>query len=101
MISEALKKITNNFENGFSGTTLMGWHEIFDEQGRPLNADPNYRTGIATIEGKTYCFIRKGWKVRIWDKMSSYTDFMSNKQDFIEEVDLTPVYVRERSQNNL
>jgi hypothetical protein len=101
MISEALKNITENFEKGFHSSTLMGWQRNFDEQGRPLNANPNYRDGSATIEGKTYWFTRKGWKVRIWDRLSRYTDFMSDKQDFIEEVDLTPDYVRERSQNGL
>jgi len=93
MISEALKKITHNFEKGFNSTTLMAQCIDYDEQGRPLTADLNYRSGEATIKGKTYWFVRKGWKVRIWDKFASYTDFMSNKKDFIEEVDLTPDYV--------
>ena len=88
MISEALKNITENFEKGFNSSTLIGWKRNFDEHGRPLNANPNYRDGSATIEGKTYWFTRKGWKVRIWDRKSRYTDFMSDKQDFIEEVDL-------------
>ncbi len=94
MISEALKIITQNFEKGFSSSTLLGWQPNFDEQGRPLNSNPNYRDGNTTIEGKTYWFTRKGWKVRIWDRMARYTDFMSDKQDFIEEVDLTPDYIK-------
>jgi hypothetical protein len=93
MILEALKQKTQNFENGFYSSTLLGWTPKFDEQGRPLNANPNYRDGTATIEGKTYWFTRKAWKVRIWDRMARYTEFMSDKQDFIEEVDLTPDYV--------
>ena len=95
MISEALKKITSNFEKGFNSSTLLGWKPNYDEQGRMLNADPNYRSGQAKIEGETYWFVRKGWKVRIWDKQARYTDFMSNKQNFIEEIDLTPDYVLE------
>ena len=94
MISEALKKITNNFETGFNSSTLMARNLTFDEQGRPLNSDPNYRSGEAKINGKTYWFVRKGWKVRIWDVPERYTAFMSNKQNFIEEVDLTPDYLK-------
>ncbi len=96
MISETLKKITKNFEKGFDSSTLVAWTPNYDEQGRPLNCNPNYQDGSATIEGKTYWFTRKGWKVRIWDRPAKYGDFMSGKDDFIDEVDLTPDYVRER-----
>lgn len=96
MISEALKKITQNFTKGFYQSTFLGWIPNYDNQGRPLNCDPNYKDGTATIEGKTYWFTRHGWKVRVWDRMAMYTDFMSNKNDFIEEIDLTPDYILER-----
>jgi hypothetical protein len=93
MISDTIKIITENFEKGYNSSTLMGWLRRYDELGRPLNTDPNYRDGNVNINGKTYWFTRKGWKVRIWDRNANYTDFMSNKNDFIEEVDLTPDYI--------
>lgn len=95
-VSDALKVITSNFEKGFHTSTLLGWTPNYDLNGRQINADPNYREGQATIEGKPYWFTKKGWKIRIWDRPAKYTDFMSNKQDFIEEVDITPDYVKER-----
>lgn len=94
MISDVLKVITENFSKGFYSSTLLGWEQVFDEQGRPLNANPNYKDGSAIIEGKTYWFTRKGWKVRIWDRAARYTDFMSDKKDYTEEIDLTPDYLR-------
>lgn len=94
MISDTLKIITDSFEKGFHSSTLLGWEANYDSEGRPLNANPNYRDGSATIEGKTYWFTRKGWRVRIWDRKARYTDFMCDKQDFIEEVDLTPDYIK-------
>lgn len=97
MISETLKKITNNFESGFRQSTLMGWTPKFDIQGRPLNTDPNYRRGEVLIEDKTYWFIRKGWIVRIYDNKTDYTKFHDTSEyPFIEEVGLTPDYVKER-----
>ena len=92
---EALKKITNNFEDRFHGSTLMGWDDNFDKLGRPLNTNPNYRTGEAHIEGKLYTYIRRGWKVRIWEGKAHYTQFMSNEDSYIVEVDLTPDYLKE------
>lgn len=94
MISDTLKIITDNFEKGFTSSTLMGWGIDYDKKGRPLNSNPNYRSGTTIIEGKQYWFTRKGWKVRIWDREANYMDFLNNKQDFIEEVDLTPDYLK-------
>lgn len=93
MISETLKIITENFEKGFHSSTLIGWKPDFDEKGRPLNANPNLRDGSAIIEGKTYWYVRWGWKVRIWDRKADYGDVLSKKDDFIEEVNLTPKYL--------
>lgn len=100
MISDTLKVITDNFTKGFDGQTLMGTTINYDEQGRPLNYDSNYKYGSANIEGKTYGFVRKGWKVRIWNERVHYTAFLSDRQDFIEEVDLTPDYILKRNKNN-
>jgi hypothetical protein len=100
MISETLRIITDNFTKKFDGQTLMGWTPKYDEQGRPLNCDPNYKYGRVNIEDKTYGFVRKGWKVRIWEGEVHYTAFMNDRQDFIEEVDLTPDYILERNKNS-
>lgn len=88
------KIITQNFEKGFYSSTLLGWTPKYDVQGRPLNCDPNFKDGTATVDGKQYWFTRRGWTVRIWDRKSRYTDFMANTPDFIEEVDLTPDYLK-------
>ena len=93
MISTALREITKDFETGYNRQTLMGWIPMFDSQGRPLNADYNYRSGVAFVNGRDYYFVRKEWTVRIWDREATYMDFLNGKTDFIEEVDLTPDYL--------
>lgn len=95
MIEKALRKITNDFETGFSSSTLLGWERNYDNEGRPLRANPNYRSGVATIDDVQYSYVRKEWLVRIWDRNANYGDFMSNKTDYILEIDLTPDYVKE------
>ena len=91
----ALKKITNNFETAFDVSTLLGWTEEYDKEGRLITPNPNYRSGMAIIDGKRYYFTRHKWTVRIWDREADYMDFMNQKTDFIAEVDLTPKYLKE------
>lgn len=94
MILELIRNITNNFSgNTFKGSTLMGWVPRFDDQGRPLNADPNYLSGDIDIDGQTYYYIKKGWIVKLWDKPINYLQF--DRHDYIEMLDSTPDYVKE------
>ena len=95
MILEAIKIATNNFETGFNTKTLMSWEPRFDKQGRPLNCDPNYKSGEINIEGKKYWFVRRQYNIRLWDKPANYMNYMSDKGDHIEEMDITPDYVKE------
>lgn len=61
-IIEAIRKATNNtFRHGAVSSTLMGWNQNYDNEGRPLRADPNWQDSYITIESKTYGLIRKGW----------------------------------------
>lgn len=61
-IIEAIRKATNDtfIGNGCS-STLMGWQQNYDKEGRPLYADPNWRDSYIVIESQTYGLIRKGW----------------------------------------
>lgn len=93
-VVEILKVITKNFEQGFNSSTLLGWQQNYDEQGRELRADPNYKSGHAVLFSKNFFFVRKEWTVRIWDRPARYLDFMNHAEDFIAEVDLTPDYLK-------
>ena len=69
-----------------SMSTLMGWVLQYDEQGRPLNADPNSVTTsyICNSCGTEYKVVTRGWvrKVYMGDEL-------------VLEEDNTPDYVRE------
>lgn len=95
MILNTIAKLTNNFQTGFQESTLMGWIENYDEQGRLLTADPNYRVGHIFIKDIEYTFIRKGWLVKLYIGRQSYTVAMSGKKTPIETIDLKPDYVKE------
>lgn len=63
-IVEAIRKITNGeFIGEHHSSTLMGWIENYDEQGRILNADPNYKDSRVTVLNETS---RAGWYIYIW-----------------------------------
>lgn len=95
MILKTIQKLTDNFEKGFTCSTLMGWIPNYDKEGRPLNCDPNFRDGTIIIEDTQYWFVRRRWRIRLWDRKADYMDFMNNKEDYIEELDITPDYVKE------
>lgn len=106
-IIEAIRKATNDtfIGNGCS-STLMGWQQNYDKEGRPLYADPNWRDSYITIESKTYGLIRKGWyawviKPEYKDKIH-YTHVMFNNgenlKDYLitnDKIDLRPDYIIE------
>lgn len=89
-----LTEKTYNFEKGYFSATSLGWSESKDEYGRPLNCDPNYRTGNVKIYGKKYWFIRKRWTVKVWNRKADYLDYMNGANDFILLIDLTPDYLK-------
>lgn len=94
IIEYTLRKETNDFKSGYTESTLMGWTPEFDDQGRPLNADPNYRSGKLNINNITYYYIRRRWEVRVWDVMATYMDFMKDDDSYILKVNLTPDYLK-------
>lgn len=102
--------IRNESDGTFVGSnctsTLIGWKEEFDEKGRPVTCDPNYKDSKFNICGKTYYVTRYEWNVIIWKDKGSYIDlFRSVKPaDKLIEIDLTPDYVkkyRDREFNKL
>lgn len=80
-------------------TTCMGWQQEYDEQGRPLRADPNYKDSSFMIEGVEYHVTRVGWSAYIWKPGSgaNYTTCWSKVRDnfLLAHVDLRPDYVKE------
>ena len=54
-IIEANRTATNGtFIGEYCSSTLVGWVPRYDEQGRPLNADPNLKHSTITIDGTDY-----------------------------------------------
>jgi hypothetical protein len=100
-IIEAIRKATNGeFVGDCCMSTLMGWINQYDEQGRLLTADPNYRDSEVNINGATYKITRNGWYAYIWNpkyEKACYTwCWMPNRSEYlIGEVDLRPDYVKE------
>lgn len=61
-IIEAIRKATNGeFISEGASSTLMGWQQNYDNEGRPLRADPNWFDSYITINSQTYGLIRSGW----------------------------------------
>lgn len=122
-IVEAIRTATNGtFVGKYCTSTLLGWVPRYDEQGRPLNADPNSKHSKVTINETDYLITRKGWHAYVFkptkhneesnSKHSKVTvdgtDYLINRQGLDEylynptkhslllaEVDLRPDYVKE------
>ena len=61
-IVEAIRTATNEtFIGEHCTSTLLGWVPHYDEQGRPLNADPNSKHSTITVDGTDYLITRRGW----------------------------------------
>ena len=87
-IVEAIRTATNGtFIGEYCTSTLIGWVPRYDEQGRPLNADPNSKYSIITIDGKTYPITRQGWHAYVYNHKKHSL--------LLAEVDLRPDYVKE------
>lgn len=97
---KALYNATNGtFEcPGFK--TCMGWNQEYDNQGRPLRADPNYLHYQIKIDGVKYNITKRGWDVYVWKPDSNawytwvwYKDLVDTNILYI--FDTTPDYVKE------
>ena len=87
-IVEAIRTATNGtFIGEYCTSTLLGWVPHYDEQGRPLNADPNSKHSTITIDGTDYLITRRGWRAYVF-KPTKHALLLA-------EVDLRPDYVKE------
>ncbi len=80
-------------------TTLMGGFDEYDEKGRKVSVDPNYKSGSINICGKTYPLVRVGWNVYIWKPEypdATYTWVWKEDRDkyLFAKISLMPDYVR-------
>ena len=88
-------------------TTLMYSGDEYDEKGRKVSADPNYKSGRINVCGKTYPLVRKGWDVYIWkpeyqDATYTWTWKKDCDKYLFAKISLMPDYVRrykERKEN--
>ena len=88
-IVEAIRTATNGtFVGEYCTSTLFGWVPHYDEQGRPLNADPNTKHSNITINETDYLITRKGWHAYVF-KPTKHNAVL------LAEVDLRPDYVKE------
>lgn len=98
---EAIRTATNGTFIGSGGmSTLMGWFDEYDEQGRLVTCDPNYKDSTVIIDGTTYRITRAGWYAYIWKpeyEKACYTwCWLPNRETYmISKVDLRPDYVKE------
>ena len=67
-IVKAIEKATNGtFMPVHHSSTLMGGGpDEYDEEGRLVSVDPNYKDGSINICGTTYNITKVGWNVYIW-----------------------------------
>ena len=87
-IVEAIRTATNGtFIGECCSSTMLGWVPRYDEQGRPLNADPNTKHSTITIDGTDYLITRKGWHAYVYSPTKHAL--------LLAEVDLRPDYVKE------
>lgn len=100
-IIEAIRTATNGtFIGSGCVSTLMGWFDKYDDQGRILTADPNYKDSTVNIDGTTYRITRTGWYAYVWNpeyEKACYTwCWIPNRDEYlIGKVDLRPDYVKE------
>ena len=88
-------------------TTMMYSGDEYDEKGRKVSADPNYKSGRINVCGKTYPLVRKGWDVYIWkpeyqDATYTWTWKKDCDKYLFAKISLMPDYVRrykERKEN--
>ena len=101
-IVEAIRKATDGEFIGSGGmSTLMGWFRKYDDRGRPLNADPNYKDSEVIIDGVTYRLTRTGWYACVWNPKytkACYTWWwLDDRENYMIDgiIDLRPDYVKE------
>lgn len=101
-IIEAIRKATNGeFVGKGCISTIMGWLKKYDDKGRILTANPNYKDSKVTIGDITYRITRVGWYACVWNpkyEKACYTWWwLENREDYMicGIIDLRPDYVKE------
>lgn len=102
-IIEAIRKATNDtFVGEYCESTCMGWVTKYDDQGRLLTTDPNYKTSYIYIYDNKYKVIRRGWFVWIikseYENKVNYLNVYSCPKEYLVSnnyIDLRPDYVKE------
>lgn len=103
-IVEAIKVAScGTFISDSCRSTLMAWKKEYDENGRLVNCDPNYKDSIFNIRGKNYYVTRKEWRVVIWNGEGSYLSLLYpiDPRKILTEIDITPDYVRKYNDKKL
>ena len=67
-IVKAIEKATNGtfMSNCHTSTLMGGGPDEYDEEGRLVSVNPNYKDGSINICGTTYKITKVGWDVYIW-----------------------------------
>ena len=108
-IIEAISNATNgSFVSEYCESTCMGWVNKYDDKGRLLTADLNYKTSYIYICENQYKVIRRGWFVWIirpeyTNKINYLSVYNAPKECFVgnDYIDLRPDYVKEYEENKL
>lgn len=99
-IAKAIENATNGtFIGKYAEHTLLGWMEVYDEQGRLVTTNPNYITSRINIAGTQYTVTKVGWMVYIWKpeyKDATYTWRWKEDRDkyVLYSIDTKPDYVK-------
>lgn len=91
-IIELVQKIDREVSKRGMGSTLLGTVIYYDELGRPLNADANYRFGQVIIENKTYTKICRGWESYYFEGHKPYMSYKDGTH--FHMIDETPSYIK-------
>lgn len=92
-IVDSIIKETGNFKHINGMCTLMSTIYQYDNEGRPLNADVNYKWETFNINSKYYTVIKKGWVTKIIEGNTNWGGFNTNNPLYV--LDETPEYVLE------
>ena len=100
-IVKAIEKATNGtFIPPCHSSTLMGGGpDEYDEEGRLVTVDSNYKHGVINICGTSYSVTRVGWDVFIWKpeyQNASYTWVWKENRDeyLLSHFNIMPDYVK-------
>lgn len=108
-VVEAISNATGgSFIDKVHSSTLMGWVDKYDSQGRCVTCDPNYKDCDIIVNEQKYHITKQGWFVYIWKpevKRADYTTLWGVEATgrwndaMLAIIDLAPDYVKEYRKN--